>query len=116
MWMDDCLFCKMVGGEVAPEVVYEDDQVLAFRDINPQAPVHVLIVPKRHISTLNDLQAEDAALIGNLSLAAARIARQEGIDQAGYRTLINTNREGGQVVFHIHMHLMGGRRMRWPPG
>ncbi|WP_428609717.1 histidine triad nucleotide-binding protein [Sedimenticola sp.] len=114
--MSDCLFCKMVTGEIAPDVVYEDDDVLAFRDINPQAPTHVLIVPKRHISTLNDLEPDDARLIGQLSLAAARVAAQEGVADAGYRTLINTNREGGQVVFHIHMHLMGGRRMGWPPG
>ena len=114
--MDDCLFCKMVAREIEPDVVYEDDDVLAFRDINPQAPVHVLIIPKRHISTLNDLQPSDAELIGKLSLAAARVASQEGIAEDGYRTLINTNREGGQVVFHVHMHLMGGRRMGWPPG
>ncbi|MCW8908864.1 MAG: histidine triad nucleotide-binding protein [Sedimenticola sp.] len=114
--MDDCLFCKMVAREIEPDVVYENDDVLAFRDINPQAPVHVLIIPKRHISTLNDLQPADAALIGKLSLAAAAIARQEGIAEDGYRTLINTNREGGQVVFHVHMHLVGGRRMGWPPG
>jgi histidine triad (HIT) family protein len=114
--MDECLFCKMVAGDIPADVVYQDDDVLAFRDINPQAPVHVLIIPKRHISTLNDLTADDAELIGKLSLAAAKIAKQEGIADAGYRTLINTNREGGQVVFHIHMHLMGGRRMGWPPG
>ncbi|MCW8883181.1 MAG: histidine triad nucleotide-binding protein [Sedimenticola sp.] len=114
--MDECLFCKMIAGDIPADVVYQDDDVLAFRDINPQAPVHVLIIPKRHISTLNDLASDDAALIGKLSLAAAKIAVQEGIAESGYRTLINTNREGGQVVFHIHMHLMGGRRMLWPPG
>ena len=114
--MDDCLFCKMVAREIDPDVVYEDDDVLAFRDINPQAPIHILIIPKRHISTLNDLEPKEATLIGKLSLAAAAIARREGIAEDGYRTLINTNREGGQVVFHIHMHLMGGRRMGWPPG
>lgn len=114
--MDDCLFCKMVAREIEPDVVYEDDDVLAFRDINPQAPVHILIIPKRHISTLNDLGEEDVPLIGRLSVAAATIARQEGIAEDGYRTLINTNREGGQVVFHVHMHLVGGRRMGWPPG
>ncbi len=114
--MDECLFCKMIAGDIPADVVYQDDDVLAFRDINPQAPVHVLIIPKRHISTLNDLASDDAELIGKLSLAAAKIAVQEGIAESGYRTLINTNREGGQVVFHIHMHLMGGRRMLWPPG
>ncbi len=114
--MDDCLFCKMVSREIEPDVVYEDEQVLAFRDINPQSPLHVLIIPKRHISTLNDLTPEDTGLIGHLSLAAARIAQQEGVAEAGYRTLINTNREGGQVVFHVHMHLMAGRQMGWPAG
>ena len=114
--MDECLFCKMVAGDIPTEVIYQDEDVFAFRDINPQAPVHVLIIPKCHISTLNDLTPDDASLIGKLSLAAAKIAEKEGVAESGYRTLINTNREGGQVVFHIHMHLMGGRRMRWPPG
>ena len=114
--MSDCLFCKMVSREIEPDVVYEDDDVLAFRDINPQAPVHVLIVPKRHISTLNDLESADAELIGRLYLAAARIAEREGIAEAGYRTVFNCNEEGGQVVFHLHLHLLGGRSMGWPPG
>jgi len=114
--MDDCLFCKMVSGEIKPDVLYENDDVLAFRDINPQAPVHILIIPKRHLSTLNDLEERDAGMIGKLFLAAKSVAAQEGIDQAGYRTLINCNEQGGQVVFHIHLHLLGGRRMGWPPG
>jgi len=114
--MDDCLFCKMISGEIQPDVVYEDDDVLAFRDINPQAPFHALIVPKRHISTLNDLTPDDAELMGRLHLAAKAVAAQAGIDKAGYRTLINCNEQGGQVVFHIHLHLLGGRRMGWPPG
>jgi len=114
--MDDCLFCKMISGEIQPDVVYEDDDVLAFRDINPQAPFHALIVPKRHISTLNDLTPDDAELIGRLHLAAKVVAAQAGIAEAGYRTLINCNEQGGQVVFHIHLHLLGGRRMGWPPG
>ncbi len=114
--MDDCLFCKMISGEIKPDVLYEDDAVLAFRDINPQAPFHALIVPKRHISTLNDLQPEDAELMGRLHLAAKAVAAEAGIAEAGYRTLINCNEEGGQVVFHIHLHLLGGRRMGWPPG
>ena len=108
--MEDCLFCKMVNGEITPDKVYEDDQVLAFRDINPQAPVHVLIVPKRHIATLNDLQPEDRETMGSLFIAAKKVAER------GYRTLINCNREGGQVVFHVHLHLVGGRPMGWPPG
>ena len=114
--MSDCLFCKFVAGEIQPDVVYEDDEVLAFRDVNPQAPVHILVIPKRHIATLNDLQAEDAALMGNLYLAAQKVADQEGIAEAGYRTLINCNEQAGQAVFHIHLHVLGGRRMTWPPG
>ncbi|MCB1858853.1 MAG: histidine triad nucleotide-binding protein [Gammaproteobacteria bacterium] len=114
--MEDCLFCKMVNGEITPDKVYEDDQVLAFRDINPQAPVHVLIVPKRHIATLNDLQPEDRETMGSLFIAAKKVAEQEGVAERGYRTLINCNREGGQVVFHVHLHLVGGRPMGWPPG
>ncbi len=114
--MDDCLFCKMVSGEIEPDVLYEDDQVLAFRDINPQAPFHALVVPKRHIGTLNDLTDDDAELMGRLLLAAKRVAADAGIAEAGYRTLINCNAEGGQVVFHIHLHLLGGRPMGWPPG
>ena len=114
--MEDCLFCKMVNGEITPDKVYEDDQVLAFRDINPLAPVHVLIVPKRHIATLNDLQPEDRETMGSLFIAAKKVAEQEGVAERGYRTLINCNREGGQVVFHVHLHLVGGRPMGWPPG
>ncbi|MES9980878.1 MAG: histidine triad nucleotide-binding protein, partial [Candidatus Thiodiazotropha sp. 6PLUC5] len=110
--MSDCLFCKFVSGEIEPQTVYEDDDVLAFRDINPQAPCHVLIVPKRHISTLNDLKPEDAELMGKLYLAAAKVAKQEGLDEAGYRTVINCNEQAGQTVFHIHLHLLGGRQMK----
>jgi histidine triad (HIT) family protein len=114
--MNNCLFCKMVSGEIQPDVVYDDEEVLAFRDINPQAPVHVLVIPKRHISTLNDLGPDDTELMGKLFQVAKSIARQEGIADDGYRTLVNCNADGGQEVFHIHMHLMGGRRMTWPPG
>ncbi len=114
--MSDCLFCKMVAGEIAPDTVYEDDEILAFRDINPHAPTHVLVVPKRHIATLNDVAADDAALLGRLQLAATRIAAQEAIDEAGYRTVFNCNAAAGQSVFHIHLHLLGGRRLSWPPG
>lgn len=114
--MSDCLFCKMVSREIQPDIVYEDDDVLAFRDINPQAPVHVLIIPKRHISTLNDLEEGDAELIGRLHLAAKRVADQDGIAEAGYRTVFNCNEAGGQLVFHAHLHLLGGRAMGWPPG
>jgi histidine triad (HIT) family protein len=114
--MTDCLFCKMVAGEIKPDTVYEDDQVLAFRDISPQAPTHVLVIPKKHIATLNDLSLKDADLIGQLYLAARHIAKQEGIHERGYRTLINCNAEAGQSVFHVHLHLLGGRPMAWPPG
>jgi histidine triad (HIT) family protein len=114
--MTDCLFCKFVTGEIQPNVVYEDDEVLAFRDVNPQAPTHVLVIPKRHISSLNDLQTDDADLVGKLYLAAQKVAQDEGIAEPGYRTLINCNAEAGQTVFHIHLHLLGGRPMNWPPG
>ncbi len=114
--MSDCLFCKFVSGEIEPDKVYEDDHVLAFRDINPQAPTHILVIPKKHIPTLNDLQAEDEALVGKLYLAAQKIARDEGIAEDGYRTVMNCNEMAGQTVFHIHLHLLGGRGMAWPPG
>ncbi len=114
--MTDCLFCKMVSGEIQPDVVLETDEVLAFRDINPQAPVHVLVVPKRHIATINDLEPQDAALVGKLYLAAAEVARSEQIDQRGYRTVMNCNRDAGQTVFHLHLHVLGGRSLAWPPG
>ncbi|MDX5151962.1 MAG: histidine triad nucleotide-binding protein [Acidiferrobacterales bacterium] len=114
--MSDCLFCKMVSGEITPDKVYENDKVLAFRDINPQAPTHVLIVPKQHIATINDLDASHRDLVGELYLAAKEVAREEGIDERGYRTVMNCNEEAGQSVFHIHLHLLGGRGMTWPPG
>jgi len=115
-FMADCLFCKMIAGEITPDTVYEDDDVLAFRDINPQAPTHVLVVPKQHVATLNDLDDSNASLVGKMMLAAASIARQEGFAESGYRTVMNCNADGGQTVFHIHLHLLGGRRMHWPPG
>lgn len=114
--MSDCLFCKMVAGEIKPITVYEDDAVLAFRDVNPQAPTHVLVIPKIHISTLNDLQTEHAALVGKLFLAAQKVAEADGIAERGYRTVMNCNRDAGQSVFHIHLHVLGGRGMHWPPG
>ena len=114
--MTDCVFCKIVAGEIPGEIVYQDDQVVAFRDINPQAPTHVLVVPRRHIATINDLQEADAEVVGRLYLAAAAVARQEGIDQRGYRTVMNCNADAGQAVFHIHLHVLGGRALGWPPG
>ena len=114
--MSDCLFCKMVSGEIQPDTVYEDDNVLAFRDLNPQAPTHVLVVPKRHISTINDLNSGDAELVGQLYLAAKQVAEQDGIAKDGFRTVMNCNAGAGQSVFHIHLHVLGGRGMQWPPG
>lgn len=112
----ECLFCKMVSGQIKPGTVYEDDDVLAFKDINPQAPVHVLVIPKKHTATLNDLKPGDAALVGKLLMAAARIAKDSGIAESGYRTVLNCNADAGQSVFHVHLHLLGGRILRWPPG
>src|SRR5262249_60197337 len=114
--MADCLFCKIIERQIPASVVYEDDRVLAFNDINPQAPTHVLIVPKRHIATLNDVGTEDDRLLGELVRRAALIAKERGISEGGFRTVINTNAGAGQSVFHIHVHLLGGRAMHWPPG
>jgi histidine triad (HIT) family protein len=114
--VSDCLFCKVIARQIPSSIVYEDDRVLAFNDINPQAPTHILLVPKRHIASLNDLTADDDALVGELARRAASIARERGISAAGYRTVFNTNRDAGQSVFHIHLHLIGGRAMAWPPG
>ncbi len=112
--MADCLFCKMVAGDIKPDVVFEDENLLAFRDINPQAPVHILIVPKRHIATLNEL--DDNQLAGQLLLTAVKLASREGLADDGYRTVFNCNHNGGQAVYHLHLHLLGGRPMSWPPG
>ncbi|HMH69690.1 MAG TPA: histidine triad nucleotide-binding protein [Pinirhizobacter sp.] len=114
--MTDTIFAKIVRREIPADIVYEDDDVLAFRDLNPQAPVHVLFIPKRAIATLSDATADDAVLLGKLLLAAARYAREQGFEKNGYRTVINTNEDGGQTVFHLHVHLLAGRRMTWPPG
>lgn len=114
--MSDCLFCKMIRGEIKPDRVLETDSVLAFRDINPQAPTHVLVVPKKHISTINDLDVEHEALVGKLYLAAKEIAAREGIAESGFRTVMNCQEGAGQSVFHIHLHVLGGRKMNWPPG
>ena len=112
--MTQCLFCKMAAGVIKPDVVFEDDTVLAFNDINPQAPVHILIIPKVHVATLNDL--DDTLLAGQLLQTAAKLAKQEGLSDDGYRTVFNCNKKGGQEVYHLHLHLLGGRQMHWPPG
>jgi histidine triad (HIT) family protein len=114
--MTDCLFCRIAAGEIPAGIVYQDDSLVAFKDINPQAPLHVLIVPRRHIPSLNDLAADDDALIGSMFRRAAALARQHGYDERGYRTVFNTNREAGQTVFHVHLHLLAGRGLGWPPG
>ena len=113
----DCLFCKIVAGDINADVVYETEQLLAFRDINPQAPTHVLIIPRRHVATINDIAAEEAEdEIGRLYVAAAHIAAEEGIAEEGYRVVMNCNEAAGQTVFHLHLHLLGGRALGWPPG
>lgn len=114
--MSDTLFAKIIRREIPADIVFEDDEVLAFRDINPQAPVHVLFIPKRPIATLDDLIETDDALIGRLVRAAAEYARREGLAENGYRTVFNCRDDGGQTVFHLHLHLLAGRRMSWPPG
>ena len=114
--MEDCLFCRIVGGTVPARVVYEDETLLAFNDINPQAPAHVLIIPRKHIGTVNDLAPEDDALVGAMVRRAGAIARELGYAETGYRTVFNCNEAAGQTVFHIHLHLLAGRALAWPPG
>ena len=114
--MPPCLFCQIINRELNASIVYEDERVVAFNDINPQGPTHVLVVPRRHISSLNDLTEDDDQIVGELVRRAAAIAKSRGIDAGGYRTIFNTNRDAGQTVFHIHLHLIGGRAMHWPPG
>ena len=111
---DDCLFCRIVRREIPAKLVAENEHAVAFRDIDPQAPTHVLVIPREHVASLDS--ADDPALLGRLMLLAADIARREGIAQSGYRTVVNTNADAGQTVFHIHVHLLGGRRLGWPPG
>ena len=114
--MNDCLFCRIIHREIPGSIVYEDQRVLAFNDINPQAPTHVLVVPKRHIPSLNELSVEDDQIVGELARRAAAIAKERGVSAGGFRLVFNTNRDAGQTVFHIHLHLLGGRSMTWPPG
>ena len=114
--MGDCIFCRIARKELASEIVLETDELLAFRDINPQAPTHIVLIPKRHIAKLLDLEADDEALVGKLVRTASELARKEGIAERGFRLVANCNREAGQSVDHLHFHLLGGRPMRWPPG
>ena len=114
--MSDCIFCKIVEKKIPAKVVYEDDFTLAFEDINPQAPVHFLIIPKKHISTIVDIKDADRELIGRISQVAAKIAADKGIAERGFRMVANCNPESGQTVYHIHFHVLGGRQMQWPPG
>ena len=111
---DSCLFCRIVRGEIPAAIVAESDHALAFRDINPQAPVHILVIPRQHVAS--QAEASDAVLLGEVALLAARVASAEGLDAAGYRTVMNTGADGGQTVHHLHMHVLGGRAMHWPPG
>lgn len=112
----NCLFCKIAQGEIPATVVFEDNDVMAFRDIRPQAPTHLLVIPKRHIATINDTADSDAELLGNMVLRAKKLAESEGFSDIGYRLVFNINSGGGQEVYHIHLHLLGGRQMTWPPG
>lgn len=114
--MTDCIFCKIVQGELNAQIIYQDEQAIAFDDLHPKAPTHKLIVPRRHIATLNDLQEKDTLLMGHLIQTAKHLANQLGIAENGYRLVVNCNEGAGQAVFHIHFHLLGGRAMTWPPG
>jgi histidine triad (HIT) family protein len=111
-----CIFCKIAAGEIPAAKIYEDERALAFRDINPQAPTHALVIPRAHLASLNDAAESDEALLGHLLVVAARVAREAGHADGGFRTVINTNADAGQTVFHIHVHVLGGRRLTWPPG
>ena len=114
--MSDCLFCGIVEGKIKGNIVYQDNSVVAFKDINPKAPVHVLIIPRRHVAGVLDLKADDGAVIGHIFEVAARLAREQGIAGSGFRVVVNSGADAGQSVFHLHYHLLGGRRMTWPPG
>lgn len=111
-----CFFCKIANKEVKADIVYENEDLIAFRDINPQAPTHILVIPKKHIATLNDAEEQDAALLGKINLAASKLAKDLGFSDDGYRVVMNCNGHGGQTVYHIHLHLLAGRQMTWPPG
>lgn len=108
---EDCLFCKIISKDIPADIVYEDDKVLAFRDINPQAPIHTLIIPHKHISTINDATTDDQELLGYMILTAAQIAKDNGVAESGYRLVVNCNAQGGQTVFHVHLHILAGRQL-----
>tara|TARA_B110000014_G_scaffold263350_1_gene259813 strand:+ start:1695 stop:2039 length:345 start_codon:yes stop_codon:yes gene_type:complete len=114
--MNDCLFCKIVSGDISCDKIFESELLIAFRDIAPVSPTHILIIPKKHISSLNEMEDGDRLLAGEMLYCVKKIAKSEKIELSGYRTVINTNNDGGQTVFHIHIHLIGGRQMEWPPG
>ncbi|MBN1354138.1 MAG: histidine triad nucleotide-binding protein [Candidatus Omnitrophica bacterium] len=114
--MNDCLFCNIIDGKIGAKIVYSDKNILAFEDIKPQAPVHLLIITKKHIERVSEARKDDAILMGELCLVAAKLAREKGIESSGYRLVINCNKDAGQIVFHLHMHLLGGRSFNWPPG
>ena len=116
MKMCGCIFCKMASREIPTNIIYDDNLCMVFEDINPQAPVHLLVIPKKHMTSLNDAEEEDCGLLGHLLGVVARVAKEKKIDGSGYRTVINTNAEAGQTVFHLHIHVLGGRRLSWPPG
>jgi len=113
---DSCVFCRIEAREVPAHIVHESDDVLAFADLNPQAPTHILVIPRRHVASMDDLEESDAGLAGRILLAAAEVARAVGMDETGYRVVVNTGDDGAQTVPHLHLHLLGGRRLLWPPG
>lgn len=112
----NCLFCKIAQKDLPATIIYEDSDILAFHDIKPQAPVHLLVIPKRHVATINDVQDSDTNLLGAMILCAKKLAKEQGLSEQGYRLVFNVNSGGGQEVYHIHLHLLGGRQMTWPPG
>jgi histidine triad (HIT) family protein len=114
--MADCIFCKIAGGDIQAQVVFENDEILAFEDVNPVAPVHILIIPKQHIETINDLTSANSELVGNMLLCARNLASERGISESGYRAVMNCMSGAGQSVYHVHLHLLGGRIFQWPPG
>ena len=114
--MSETIFDKIISKAIPATIIYEDEDVLAFNDINPQAPIHFLVIPKKRISTINDIEVEDCAVVGKLSMVAAQIAKEQGFAEEGFRTVMNCNQYGGQTVYHIHLHLLGGRQLTWPPG